>query len=176
MVGKPSKPSKPATTTPQDYLASLPDDRRAAMTRLRKVILDNLPKGYEEGIGYGMLNYVVPISVLPDTYNGQPLAYVSMASQKNYMTVHLLPLYGDRETEDWFRDQFAKRGKKLDMGKACVRFKSLDDLPLDVIGEVVAKFPVDKWVSVYRQSRTKAPARRATSAARGTRAAKARAR
>jgi hypothetical protein len=99
-----------------------------------------------------------------------------MASQKNYMTVHLMPLYGDRKTEGWFRDQFAKRGKKLDMGKACVRFTSLDDLPLDVIGAVVAKYPVDMWVSVYRQSRTQAQSRKATPAARGTRAAKARAR
>jgi hypothetical protein len=173
-VAKSSKPATPAT--PKEYLASLPGDRRAAMGALRKVILDHLPKGYEEGIASGMLNYVVPLSVCPETYNGQPLMYVSMASQKNYMTVHLLPLYGDRETEGWFRDQFAKRGMKLDMGKACVRFKSLDDLPLDVIGMVVAKFPVDKWVSVYRQSRTKASSRKATSTARGTRAARARAR
>ena len=168
------KPAKP--TTPKQYLAALSDDRRAAMTKLRQVILDHLPGGYQEGLASGMLNYSVPLSVCPDTYNGQPLAYVSLASQKNYMTVHLLPLYGDRETEGWFRDQFAKRGKKLDMGKACVRFKSLDDLPLDVIGAVVAKFPVDAWVNVYRQSRTKAPARTARRAARGTRAARARAR
>jgi hypothetical protein len=167
-------PSKP--TTPKEYLASLPDDRRVAITKLREVILDNLPKGYQEGIASGMLNYSVPLSVCPDTYNGQPLAYVSMASQKNYMTVHLLPLYGDRDTEGWFRTQFAKRGKKLDMGKACVRFKTLDELPLDVIGAVVAKFPVDTWVKVYRQSRKTVKASKATRAGRGTRAAKARAR
>jgi hypothetical protein len=92
------------------------------------------------------------------------------------MTVHLMPLYGDKKAEAWFRAEFKARGKKLDMGKACVRFKSIDDLPLDVIGDLVAKYPIDDWVRMYRQSRTKAPAARATPAARGTRAAAARAR
>lgn len=169
-------PAKP--TTARDYLASLPDDRREPIAKLRQVILDHLPKGYTETVGWGMLTYSVPLSVLPDTYNGQPLGYAALGSQKNYMTVHLMPLYGDRKAEEWFRAEFKARGKKLDMGKACVRFTSIDDLPLDVIGALVAKYPVEDWVRMYRQSRRKKPASRppATRAARGTRAAATRAR
>jgi len=162
---------RPKTTTVQDIVKEWPADRRAAMSKVRKVILDHLPKGYEETAAWGMLTYSVPLSVLADTYNGQPLGYVALGSQKNYMTLHLMPLYGDKTTEAWFRAEFTARGLKLDMGKACVRFKSLDDLPLDVIGEVVAKFPVDVWVRMYEQSRTREPRPRATRAGRGTRAA-----
>ena len=168
----------PKPTTAREYLASLPDDRREAIARMRKVVLDNLPTGYEESIGWGMLAYSVPLRVLPDTYNGQPLGYVAIGSQKNYMTVHLMPLYGDKSAEEWFRAEFKARGKKLKMGKACVRFTSIDDLPLDVIGAVVAKYPMKEWVRMYRQSRSKKPASRppATRAAGGTRAAARRAR
>jgi Domain of unknown function (DU1801) len=157
--------------TVSDIVKSWPEDRRAALSRMRKVILDHLPKGYEETAAWGMLAYSVPLSVLPDTYNGQPLGYVALGSQKNYMTVHLMPLYGDKKAEAWFRAEFKARGLKLNMGKACVRFTSLDDLPLDVIGELIAKYPLDAWVRMYEQSRTKASRPRATRAARGTRAA-----
>ena len=167
-------PAKP--TTPKDYLASLPDDRRAAITKMRKVILDRLPKGYEEHVAWGMLAYSVPLSVLPDTYNGEPLGYAAIGSQKNYMTVHLMPLYGDKNAEQWFRAEFKARGRKLDMGKACVRFKTIDDLPLDVIGDLIARYPMEEWVRMYRQSRTTVSRPRATAAGRGTRAAAKRAR
>ncbi|HET7218164.1 MAG TPA: DUF1801 domain-containing protein [Vicinamibacterales bacterium] len=166
--------SKP--TTVKEYLASLPNDRRAAMEQVRKVIVDNLPKGYEEGTALGMLMYSVPLSVLPNTYNGQPLCYAALASQKNYMSVHLMPLYGDKKTEAWFRSEFKARGKKLDMGKSCVRFKNVDDLPLDLIGDVIRKFPMAQWVSLYEQSRASARPARKKSGAGGTRAAKATAR
>jgi hypothetical protein len=164
-------------TTVQEYLESLPTDRRAAIADVRRVILERLPPGYEEASAAGMLTYQVPLSVLPDTYNGHPLWYIALASQKNYMTVHLMPLYADAKAEQAFRAQVKARGKKLDMGKACVRFKSVDDLALDAIGDVVAKYSVETWVSVYRQSRKTAPApKKATRAAAGTRAARARAR
>ena len=166
--------SKP--TTVKDYLASLPNDRRAAMEQVRKVIVDNLPKGYEEGKALGMLMYSVPLSVLPNTYNGQPLCYAALASQKSHMSVHLMPLYGDKATEAWFRAEFRARGKKLDMGKSCVRFKRVEDLPLDLIGDVVRKYPMAQWVSVYERSRASARPARKASAARGTRAARATAR
>lgn len=158
--------TKPATV--DEFMDSIPADRRSAMERVRKVILDNLPKGYQESLGMGMLMYSVPLSVLPDTYNGHPLCYAALSSHKSYMSVHLMPLYGDKNAEQRFRSQFKARGKKLDMGKACVHFKAADDLPLDVIGDVIASHPMEKWVSVYRASRT--PARtRAKTTARGTR-------
>jgi hypothetical protein len=166
--------AKPGTV--KDYLSSLPGDRRTAIEAVRRVILEHLPEGYEEATGAGMLTYQVPLAVLPDTYNGQPLWYVALGSTKGYMTVHLMPLYSDAAAQKAFRARFEASGKKLDMGKACVRFKSIDDLALDAIGDVVASFPVDAWVSVYRQSRTKAPSKKARPAARGTRAAGVRAR
>jgi uncharacterized protein DUF1801 len=167
-------PRTPATV--KDYLAALPDDRRPAIAKLREVILDNLPQGYEEAVSAGMLVYQVPCSVLSETYNGHPLWYVALGSTKTYMTVHLLPLYSDADSQKKFRADFKARGKKLDMGKSCVRFKSIDDLPLDVIGGVVAKFPIDTWVRVYQQSRKRVPSKKARPAARGTRGAGARAR
>ena len=165
-----------STASVKAYLATLPAERRAAIERVRKVIVDNLPPGYQEGTALGMLMYSVPLSVLPNTYNGQPLCYTALASQKNYMSIHLMPLYGDRETEAWFRGAFKARGKKLDMGKSCVRFKSVDDLPLDLIADVVRKYPMAQWVRLYEQSRASARPARKASAARGTRAAGATAR
>jgi hypothetical protein len=166
----------PKSTTVKAYLDALPRERRAAIQKVRKVILDNLPKGYEEMPSRGMLMYSVPLSVLPKTYNGQPLCYVALASQKQYMSVYLMPLYGDKNTEQWFRDQFKERGRKLDMGKSCVRFTAVDDLPLDVIGEVVRKYPMEQWVSLYEQSRKTRRASQTASGGRETRAAAAKAR
>jgi hypothetical protein len=162
--------AKSSAPTVGAYLKDLPADRRAAIQAVRKVIVDNLPKGYEEQMLGGMLAYVVPFSRLAKTYNGHPLMYAAVASQKNYMALYLMSVYGHAPTEQWFREQFKARGKTLDMGKSCVRFKTLDDLPLDVIGETIAKVPIDTWVSVYEQSRTKAASRTARGAS-GTRAA-----
>ena len=167
--------SAPATT-PAAYVKSVAPDHRDAIQAVRQVILDNLPKGYEEMVLGGMLMYVVPLSRLSDTYNGHPLCYVALASQKNYMSVYLMSVYGDKPTETWFREQFKARGKTLDMGKSCVRFKRLEDLPLDVIGETVSRVPMEKWVSVYQQSRKKPAAARRGRSGGGTRAAGARAR
>jgi hypothetical protein len=167
---------KTAAKSPDDYVKSLPPDRRAAIETVRKVILDNLPQGYEEYFLAGMLMYSVPLKRLPDTYNGHPLAYAALASQKNYMSVYLMSAYGDKKTDQWLRAEFQRRGKRLDMGKSCIRFKSVDDLPLDVIGEAIAKTPVDAWIRVYRQSRAQLASARAASAGRGTRAGAGRAR
>lgn len=139
--------------TVDEYLAALPEDRRAALAAVREVILRNLPAGYEEGMQYGMIGYYIPLSRYPKTYNGQPLGYIGLASQKNYMSLYLMAVYGDPETERWFRAEYARRGKKLDMGKSCVRFRKIDDLPLDLIGQVVAKVSADDYIRWYEKSR-----------------------
>jgi hypothetical protein len=139
-----------------DYLAQLPDDRRAAIAKVREVINANLPTGYEEKLQYGMISWCVPESVLPakDVYNKQPLALASLGSQKTHMAVYLMSVYGDESLRNWFEQAYKQSGKKLDMGKSCVRFRSLDALPLEVIGEAVSKMPVEKYVDCYRQARS----------------------
>ncbi|WP_433270506.1 iron chaperone [Actinosynnema sp. CS-041913] len=138
--------------TVEEYLAELPADRRAVVAAVRDVILANLPPGYDEGMAWGMITYSVPLSRSGKTYNGQPLAYVSLASQKNHLSLYLMGVYGEHEQE--FRAAFEATGRKLDMGKSCVRFKRLDDLPLDVIGREVARRPVDEFVAKASAART----------------------
>jgi hypothetical protein len=146
----------------QEYIDGLAPDRREAIQHVRKVILENLPKGYEEALTYGVLCYEVPLARLPDTYNGRPLCYVALGSQKNYMSLYLMNIYGDTKAAKWFKSAYRAKGKKLDMGKSCVRFKKLEDLPLDVIGEAIARTPMEEWIRIYRASRT-GKQRRATS-------------
>jgi len=144
--------SSPATT-PEEYLASLPDDRRVALTAVAEVVRRNLPAGYREGMQYGMIGWYVPLETFPDTYNGQPLGLAALASQKHYMSLYLNNVYGDPELEAWFRSRFDDAGKKLDMGKSCVRFRQLDDLALDVIGEAIARSDLDDYLARYLQVR-----------------------
>lgn len=136
-----------------DYLAELPAGRRQAIEAVRAVILQSLPEGYEESMQFGMIGYVVPLSRCPKTYNGAPLNYVALASQKNHMAVYLTGCYGDEKLARWFEAEFGKAGKRLDMGKSCVRFKKLDDLPLDLIGEAIARMPVDDFIAHYERAR-----------------------
>ena len=151
-------------TTPEAYLASLPDDRREAIAIVRDTINANLPPGYVEGMSHGMIGWAVPLERLPDTYNGEPLSLAGLASQKGHMSLYLNNVYGDPETERWFRERWAATGRKLDMGKSCVRFRSVDDLPLEVIGEVIARTDVDTYVERYREVReSTAKSRRAGS-------------
>jgi|SRR6516162_7348308 hypothetical protein len=136
--------------TVEQYLAELPDDRRAAIEAVRRVILENLDKDYEEGMQYGMIGYYVPHRVHPAGYHcdpQQPLPFASLASQKNHMSLYLMCIYGDSEHSRWFRKAWAATGKKLDMGKACVRFKKLEDLALDVIGEAIRRVPAKKYIA-----------------------------
>jgi hypothetical protein len=144
---------KSSADTVEQYLASLPPHRQKALRAVRDIILANLPKGYQECMQYGMIGYVIPLKRYPVTYNGQPLGIAALASQKNYMAVYLMNIYGDKDTEAWFTQQYKASGKKLDMGKSCVRFKKLEDLPLELIGEAVARTPVDKLISLYEASR-----------------------
>ncbi len=139
--------------SPEEYIESLPDDRREAMRAIREVILANLPAGYEEGMQYGMIGYYVPLERFPDTYNGRTLGLASLASQKNYLSLYLNSVYGDRETERWFKQRFAASGKRLNMGKSCVRFRKLEDVPLDVIGETIARAKMDTFLEHYRAAR-----------------------
>jgi hypothetical protein len=153
-----------------DYLAQLPPDRREALQAVRKVILSNLDKGYEEGMQYGMIGYYVPHSVFPPGYHcdpKQPLPFAGMASQKNHMSLYLMCIYGhdgSNPNTKWFQDAWKKTGKKLDMGKACVRFKRLEDVALDVIGEAIRRTPVPEYIHFYQDSllaKNKAAAARA---------------
>jgi hypothetical protein len=140
--------------TVKEYLASLAEDRRAAIAAVREVILKNLPKGYEEGMQYGMIGYCVPHRIFPAGYHcnpKQPLPFAALGSQKNHMALHLMCVYGDAATRDWFEKAYRASGKKLHMGKACVRFKKLEDLPLEVIGKAIARVPVDKYVARYEE-------------------------
>lgn len=145
----------PTATNVSDYLAHLPADRRDAITRVRDVVNANIPSGFEEKIQYGMISWCVPESVLPakDVYNKQPLCIASLASQKNHMALYLLGVYGDPKERAWFEKAYKATGKKLDMGQSCLRFKSLDALPLDVVGEVMSHITVDKYVDAYRRIR-----------------------
>jgi hypothetical protein len=147
-------------TTVEQYLAELPADRREALQAVRETILKHLPKGYEEGMQYGMIGYYVPHSVYPPGYHcdpKQPLPFAGLASQKNYMSIYLMCIYGDGEHAAWFQEAWAKTGKKLDMGKSCIRFKKLDDVPLKVIGQAIKRVPVKKYVEHY-ESVIKCPA------------------
>lgn len=139
-------------TTVKQYLSELPEDRRAAISAVRDVILKNLDKGFEEGMQYGMIGYYVPHSIYPAGYHcdpKQPLPFASLASQKNHMSVYLMSVYFEGDGEDRFRREWAKSGKKLDMGKSCVRFKKLEDAALDVIGAAIRRISVGRYVEMY---------------------------
>ena len=138
-----------------DYLAALSPDRRKAIAAVRKVIRANLPRGYQEGPLFGMIGYYVPLSRLPDTYNGQPLCLAGLASGASYMSLHLMCVYGNAKLRASFERGFRAAGKKLNMGKACVRFKSVDDLPLDVIGKAIASASVDRYIADYKAARNR---------------------
>jgi hypothetical protein len=132
-----------------EYLRELDPERRAILTKVRKVVNDNLPKGYKEGMGYGMISWQIPLSTHPGTSDGQPLSYAALAAQKNYNALYLMGAYVDGTNGGFLRDEFKKRGLKLDMGKSCLRFKRLEDLALDVIGEVIARTPPAAFMAVY---------------------------
>jgi Domain of unknown function (DU1801) len=143
-------------TTVEAYLASLPPDRREAISAVRAAILKNIPAGFEETMQYGMISYVVPLSRFPKTYNGHALSIISLGTQKNYMVVHLMALYGNKPTLNWFVAAYKKTGKKLDMGMACVRFKTLDDLPVDLIGETAGKCSAENLIAAHEKAHSPA--------------------
>ena len=152
---------KSGAGTVEEYLAELTPERRAAVSAVREVILANLPEGYEETMDFGMVSYVVPLARYPKTYNGHPLQYAAVSSEKSYVSVHLMGIYADADSQQWFVDSYRATGKKLNMGKACVRFKNLDDFPLDVIEEAVSRTPMEEWIRYYEAARSaRRPAKR----------------
>ena len=145
--------AKSEATTVKQYLDELPADRRKVMSAVRALIRRNLPAGYREAMNWGMITYGIPLKRYPDTYNGEPLGYVALAAQKHYYALYLNCVYQDSGLEKWMREQFKLAGKKLDMGKSCVRFRKLEDLPLDVISQVVASTPVEAHIAQYEKAR-----------------------
>jgi uncharacterized protein YdhG (YjbR/CyaY superfamily) len=136
-----------------EYLASLDEERRIAIEAIRNEVLQSLPEGYEEGMQYGAIGYYVPHSIYPPGYHcdkTQPVPFLGIASQKNHIGVYAFCIYIDDATMTWFVEEFKKTGKKLDMGKACIRFKRLADIPLELIGQLVARIPVDEFLRVYK--------------------------
>ena len=139
--------------TPEEYLDALAPERRDAIAAVRSVVRKHLPKGYAEFVSWGMLNYGIPLSRFANTGNGQPLCYAALAAQKNYCSLYLMSVYSDAKQEARLRDGFKAAGKKLDMGKSCVRFKSADDLPLDVVGDLIGAVSPEKWIEIFEKSR-----------------------
>ena len=143
----------------RNYINSLPDDRKQAITKIRNVILDNLPNGIEENMNWGMISYEVPLSIYPDTYNKKPLMFAALASQKNHMSVYLSGIYAHNELREKFISDYKKIGKIIDIGKSCVRFKKLEDLPIELIGKVISAFDVDKFIHIYSNSKRRKEAK-----------------
>lgn len=139
--------------TVDEYFESLPEDRKDAMTRLRKVILDNIPPGFTEQMSYGMVGYVVPHSTYPAGYHCDqklPLPFVNIASQKNFIALYHMGIYADPAILDWFTSEYPKHSSaKLDMGKSCIRFKKPDQIPFELIGELMGKISVERWIKAY---------------------------
>ncbi len=136
-----------------EYLRSLPEDRRPAIEAVRRVVNDNLPPGYEEAMNWGMITWQVPLATYPDTYNGQPLMYAGLASQKRYMALHLMGIYTSPAAREAFEAAYRATGKRFDAGKACVRFRKLDDLPLDLVAETIAALPAAELVRLAQAAR-----------------------
>ncbi len=144
----------PSSTTVAGFLASLPPERRKEISRVRGVIRKHLPVGYKEVMCLGMITYEVPLKVYSDTYNGHPLWYAALGAQKNYLTLYLMNAYGSEAPQKKLRDGFKAAGKKLDMGKACIRFKAAEDLALETVGEVVGSTSLEQFVAAAKAVRS----------------------
>lgn len=142
--------------TVEEYIEALPPDRKEVIMKLRKIIQENLPEGFVENFSYGMIGYVVPLSLYPNGYHtkkGEPLPFLSLASQKNYIAIYHMGLYVKKEIEEWFRTEYAKSSSsKLDMGKSCIRFKNLQNIPYELIATLCSKITVKEYIAVYEHS------------------------
>jgi hypothetical protein len=155
-----------AAPTVAAYLKGLPEHRRAVVSAVRDVMLRYLPEGYREAMNWGMISYEIPLERYPNTYNGQPLMYAGLAAQKNYYALYLNCAYQDSTQGRRLKDGFKRAGKKLDMGKACVRFRELEDLPLDVVGRIVGSTSPERFIARYEDVRNQLPRTRKSSRAR----------
>ncbi|MDP3913288.1 MAG: DUF1801 domain-containing protein [Bacteroidota bacterium] len=139
--------------TPDEYASEITDDKHEAFIQLRKTILENLPKGYEEAMSYGMIGYVVPFSIYPKGYHTKdklPLPFLALAAQKNFIALYHMGIYANQSLLKWFTEEYPKHSKlKLDMGKGCIRFKNVNQIPYELIGELVKKMGVDEWINLY---------------------------
>lgn len=142
--------------TVEAYLAELPAERRASIAAVRDVVNRNLPAGFRESMQYGLIGWAVPLERFAKTYNRQPLAVAALGARKGYLSLHLVGLYGDEKLDRWFRDEFARSGKKLDMGMGCLRFKRADDLPLELIGRTIAKVSAEDLIARHEAVHNKA--------------------
>ncbi len=149
-----------SATSVKDYLDELPGERRKAIAAVRRVIRKNLPKGYVESMQYGMISYIIPLKRFSETYNKQPLANISLASQKNHMAVYLMGIYGDKKLRRWFEREYKKTNKRMDVGKCCVRFKKLEDLPLEIVGKAVAAMSLEEFIAMYENARASSKRRK----------------
>jgi hypothetical protein len=142
--------------TPEEYIEMIPEDRKEAIRLLRKVILENIPSGFQEVIGYGMIGYVVPHSIYPKGYHSTPklpLPFINLASQKNFIALYHMGIYTRKELLTWFTEKYTEQTKlKLDMGKSCIRFKNIDKIPYELIGELVSKVSVSEWIYYYEKN------------------------
>lgn len=147
-------PAVPSTVN--EYIKALPEERKAAFTQLRKIILANLPVGFKEEMNYGMIGFMVPHSLYPSGYHCDPklpLPFVNIANQKNFIAFYHMGMYANKDLYDWFVDEYAKHSKyKLDMGKSCVRFKKMEDITYELIGEVMQKMTVQDWIKLYESN------------------------
>ncbi len=143
-------------SSPDDYISKLPEDRKEAVMKLRQTVLENIPEGFEETMSYGMIGYVVPKTIYPEGYHCTPelpLPFINIASQKNYVALYHSGIYADKKLSDWFVNQYPKHCKtKLDMGKSCIRFKKIDDIPYLLIAELMRKMSSQKWIQVYEKN------------------------
>lgn len=142
--------------TPEEYINALPPERKEAISKLRKIIVENLPKGFSETMDYGMIGYVVPHSIYPNGYHCKPetpLPFMSLASQKNFVAVYHMGVYAHKELLDWFVNEYPKHcSRKLDMGKSCVRFKKIEEIPYELIGELASKMTTEEWIDIYESN------------------------
>lgn len=137
---------------PEEYLNSLPEERQQVVGKLREILLENLPEGFEEGMGYGMLSYHVPLSMYLSGYHidSQPLPFINLASQKNYVALYHMGIYSNTELLEWFKQEYPKYSThKLDMGKSCIRFKKTEDIPYELIAELATKMTPEEWITIY---------------------------
>ena len=147
---------KYSADSPKDYIDQLPEERKKAFNKLRKTVLDNIPKGFEECMNYGMIGYVVPKSIYPAGYHCDPklpLPFTNIASQKNFIALYHMGIYADQELLQWFQAEYAQQCKyKLDMGKSCIRFKRMDDIPYDLVGKLMQKMTPNDWITLYESA------------------------
>ena len=146
---------KSETKSVEEYINNLHQERKEAISVVRETILKNIPLGIEEVMNWGMITYEVPLNIFPKTYNGKPLLFAALASQKNHMVVYLSGVYSDDKLREIFVREYKSTGKRLDMGKSCVRFRKLDNLPLDLIGKTISALDIDQFIEIYNRSRTK---------------------